>query len=84
MLQEAAAVCDYLICALQVDPSVDRPEKRKPIQTVAERRLQLLAVEFVDEVLKLALTKELKPVKWVEIDQVSNKNKEKSEITSTH
>ena len=51
MLQEAAAVCDYLICALQVDPSVDRPEKRKPIQTVAERRLQLLAVEFVDEVL---------------------------------
>ena len=32
MLREAKSVCDYLICALQNDPSIDRPGKNKPIQ----------------------------------------------------
>ena len=35
----------------------------------------------VDEVLKHALTKTLKPVKWAEIDQASSK---KDEVTSRH
>jgi len=30
MLKEAKDKCDYLICCLQVDPSVDRAEKNKP------------------------------------------------------
>ena len=46
--------------------------------------MEIIAVKTVEEVLKHALMKELKPVKWVEIDQVSNKNKEKSEVTSAH
>ncbi len=54
------------------------------IPEVIRKSIQIISVKTVDEVLKHALTKELKPVKWVEIDQVSNKNKEKSEITSTH
>jgi glycerol-3-phosphate cytidylyltransferase len=33
MLEECKKYCDYLICALQVDPSTDRPEKNKPIQS---------------------------------------------------
>jgi glycerol-3-phosphate cytidylyltransferase len=37
MLREAREQCDYLICGLQVDPSVDREEKNPPIQTVVER-----------------------------------------------
>ena len=28
MLREAKEQCDYLICALQMDPSVDRAEKK--------------------------------------------------------
>ena len=28
MLREAKSQCDYLICALQIDPSIDRPEKK--------------------------------------------------------
>ena len=48
------------------------------------KSIEILSVKTVDEVLKHALTKELKPIKWAEIDQVSNKNKEKSEVTSTH
>ena len=31
MLREAKDHCDYLICGLQVDPSVDRPEKNSSI-----------------------------------------------------
>lgn len=51
MLREAKSQCDYLICALQIDPSVDRPEKNKPVQTVVERYTQLDAVKFVDEII---------------------------------
>lgn len=51
MLRDAKAQCDYLICALQIDPSVDRPEKNKPVQTIVERYTQLEAVRFVDEII---------------------------------
>jgi len=51
MLQEAKSICDHLIVGLQVDPSVDRPEKNKPIQTLMERQIQLNAVKYVDEVI---------------------------------
>jgi glycerol-3-phosphate cytidylyltransferase len=50
MLREAKAQCDYLICGLQVDPSYDRPEKNKPVQTIVERYAQLSAVKYVDEI----------------------------------
>ncbi len=51
MLREARGECDYLICALQIDPSVDRPDKNKPIQTIVERYTQLEAVKYVDEII---------------------------------
>ena len=54
------------------------------IPDIIKKSIEIVNVKTVDEVLKHALTKELKPVKWAEIDQVSNKNKEKSEISSTH
>jgi glycerol-3-phosphate cytidylyltransferase len=50
MLREAKDHCDYLICGLQVDPSVDRLEKNKPVQTLVERYVQLSAVKYVDEI----------------------------------
>ena len=50
MLREAKDHCDYLICGLQVDPSIDRPEKNSPVQTLVERYAQLNAVKFVDEI----------------------------------
>jgi len=43
-------VCDYLICGLQVDPSLDRPEKNAPVQTLVERYVQLAGVKYVDEI----------------------------------
>ena len=51
MLREAKEVCDYLICGLQVDPSLDRPEKNAPIQTLVERYIQLSGVKYVDEII---------------------------------
>ena len=51
MLREAKSQCDYLIAALQVDPSVDRSEKNPPVQTIVERQAQLHAVKYVDEVI---------------------------------
>ena len=50
MLREAKTVCDYLICGLQVDPSLDSPEKNKPVQTLVERYVQLSGVKYVDEI----------------------------------
>ena len=45
-------LCDYLIVALQVDPTIDRPGvKNKPIQSVYERYVQLQACKYVDEIL---------------------------------
>ena len=51
MLREAKEQCDYLICGLQMDPSLDRKEKNSPIQTVVERYTQLKAVSYVDEII---------------------------------
>ena len=51
MLSEAKNHCDYLICGLQTDPTIDRPEtKNRPIQSVVERQIQLAACRYVDEV----------------------------------
>tara|TARA_B100000700_G_scaffold148866_1_gene165729 strand:- start:6569 stop:8956 length:2388 start_codon:yes stop_codon:yes gene_type:complete len=54
------------------------------IPDIIRKSIQIISVKTVDEVLKHALSKEPKPIKWAEIDQVSNKNKEKSEVTSRH
>jgi len=51
MLEEAKSNCDYLIVGLQTDPSIDREEKNKPVQTVYERYVQLNAVQYVDEII---------------------------------
>ena len=51
MLREAKEQCDYLICGLQVDPTIDRAEKNKPVQTIVERYTQLKGVQYVDEII---------------------------------
>ena len=51
MLREAKSQCDYLIVGLQTDPSIDRSDKNKPIQTLVERYVQLSAIKYVDEII---------------------------------
>lgn len=60
MLKEAKSQCDYLICGLQTDPTIDRPNsKNKPIQTLVERWIQLEAVKYVDEIVVYQTEKDL-------------------------
>ena len=59
MLEEARTQCDYLIVGMQTDPTIDRPEKNKPVQTVFERFIQLSACKYVDLVIPYATEKEL-------------------------
>ena len=50
MLKDAREQCDYLIVGLQTDPTIDRPEKNKPVQSFQERKIQLEAVRYIDEI----------------------------------
>ncbi len=60
MLSEAKNHCDYLICGLQTDPTIDRPEtKNKPIQSIVERQIQLAACRYVDEVVVYSTEQDL-------------------------
>ena len=59
MLREAKSQCDYLIAALQVDPSLDRSDKNPPVQTIVERQAQLHAVKYVDEVVVYCTERDL-------------------------
>ena len=52
MLKDAKAQCDKLIVGLQTDPTIDRKEKNKPIQSYEERYIQLQAVKYVDGILR--------------------------------
>ncbi len=62
MLEEAKRQCDYLICALQTDPTLDRPEKNRPIQSVVERYIQLKGCKYVDEIVPYATEQDLEDV----------------------
>jgi glycerol-3-phosphate cytidylyltransferase len=59
MLKECKENCDWLIVGLQTDPTVDRPEKNKPIQSIFERFVQLQACKYVDEIVVYATEKDL-------------------------
>ena len=59
MLKDAREQCDKLIVGLQTDPTLDRAEKNKPIQTYEERFIQLEAVKYVDDIIKYETEEEL-------------------------
>jgi glycerol-3-phosphate cytidylyltransferase len=59
MLEEAKRHCDYLIVGLQTDPTIDRENKNKPIQSLVERYVQLKACKFIDEIVPYSTEKEL-------------------------
>ncbi len=62
MLEDAKRQCDYLICGLQTDPTIDRPQKNKPIQSVVERYIQLKGCKYVDEVVPYATEQDLEDI----------------------
>lgn len=62
MLEEAKNNCEYLIVALQTDPTIDRPEKNKPAQSLVERYIQLKGCKYVDEIVPYQTEEELEEI----------------------
>lgn len=62
MLEDAKEQCDFLICGLQTDPTLDRPEKNRPTQTVFERYMQLRACRHVDMIIPYATEQDLEDI----------------------
>jgi glycerol-3-phosphate cytidylyltransferase len=59
MLQEAKEQCDRLVVALQTDPTIDRPEKNKPVQSLVERYIQLEGCKYVDQIIPYTTEEDL-------------------------
>lgn len=62
MLEEAKRQCDYLIAAIQVDPTLDRTTKNKPVQSIIERQIQVSSCKHVDEIIVYSTEKELEDI----------------------
>ena len=62
MLEEAKRQCDYLIVGLQLDPSIDRPEKNGPSQSIIERYIQLKGSKHVDEIVPYVSEQDLEDI----------------------
>lgn len=57
--KEAKKYCDFLIVGLQVDPSIQRKFKNKPVQGILERQIQLNGCEDVDQIVVYETEKDL-------------------------
>lgn len=67
--KECKKYCDYLIVGLQVDPSIDRPEKNKPIMSADERQEMLKANKYVDEIMVYQTEQDLINLEsWLVVD----------------
>lgn len=62
MLEEAKEQCDFLICGLQTDPSISRPEKNAPVQSLVERYIQLKGCRYVDEIIPYQTEQDLEDI----------------------
>lgn len=62
MLEDAKKQCDFLICGLQTDPTLDRPEKNKPVQSLVERYIQLKACSYVDKIVPYVTEQDLEDI----------------------
>jgi glycerol-3-phosphate cytidylyltransferase len=59
MLKEAKEQCDYLIVGLQTDPTIDRPTKNKPVQSILERFIQVEGCKYVDQIVPYSSEEDL-------------------------
>ena len=90
MLKECRAQCDFLTVGLQTDPSIDRPDKNKPVETLQERMIRLEGCKYVDEVVVYDteedlyyLLRKLKPdVRFMGTDWKNKKNYSRDKLPS--
>tara|TARA_B110000003_G_C16506671_1_gene479522 strand:+ start:188 stop:607 length:420 start_codon:yes stop_codon:yes gene_type:complete len=80
MLEEAKRQCDYLIVGLQLDPSIDRPEKKSPTQSIIERYIQLKGSKHIDEIIPYVSENDVEDVLRsfkIDVRIIGNEYKEK-------
>ena len=59
MFKECKTYCKQLIVLLHIDPSIERPEKLKPILTKQERTEILTSIKFINGIAYYTYEKEL-------------------------
>lgn len=59
MLEEARSLCDHLIVALHIDPSIEHPRKNRPVMSADERETILRGMRYVDEIVRYETEQEL-------------------------
>jgi cytidyltransferase-related domain len=59
MFKECKTYCKQLIILLHIDPSIERPEKLKPILTKQERTEILTSIKFINGIAYYTYEKEL-------------------------
>jgi glycerol-3-phosphate cytidylyltransferase len=59
MLRKAKEFCDHLTIALQTDPTLERPNKLKPLLSWEERYSILESIRFVDKIIKYTTEEDL-------------------------
>jgi len=90
LLEECASRCDYLLVGLHVDPSIERKDKNKPIQSVYERMTQLKGCAYVSGLVIYETEKELETilnssdidVRFLGSDYDNDKDKEITDINA--
>ncbi len=60
--KEAKENCDYLIAALHIDPSIERPGKNRPIMSLLERMVILNSIKYIDEIVVYQTEDELRHI----------------------
>ena len=51
MFLDAKSQCDHLIVALHEDPSLERPKKLQPSQSLEDRKIILSSIKYIDEII---------------------------------
>lgn len=59
LFKEAKEHCDWLIVGLHDDPSIERPQKLRPILTLSEREEILSSIVYIDEIITYNTESEL-------------------------
>ena len=59
MFSDVESKCKKLLVALQVDPTIDRPEKDKPVQSYEDRKKIILAIRYVNDVVEYSTEADL-------------------------
>lgn len=58
-LMQASSLCGELTVAILVDPTIDRPEKSRPVESIMERHFRVASLRFVSDIITYETEKDL-------------------------